>query len=230
MKKIFLLLVLSSVTLFSQQKISKKLGDFNEVKVFSGLMVKLIKISDDSTQNYVEIKGSNSEDVVVNNVNGLLKISVLFPKAFDSNNTFVKLYYTKNLDLIDANEGSIITSDKKITQDFIEIRAQEGAQIELNLNVNTLKVKTISGGNIALSGKVTNQTVIANTGGIYEGFNLQSKQGVVSSSTGAEVEVNVSDILNAKAKLRGFIYYLKEPKKIIKKSIIGGIIKSNSRY
>ena len=70
MNKLFLLLFLSSATLFSQQKISKKLGDFNKVKVFSGLMVKLIKIDDNSTQNYVEIKGSNSEDVVIKNVNG----------------------------------------------------------------------------------------------------------------------------------------------------------------
>lgn len=229
MKKVLLLSVLFSLSVFSQERISKKLGNFNQVKVFSGLNVKLIKIEDSNTQNYVEIKGGNNEDVVVKNINGLLKLSVIFPKAFDEDSTLITLYYNNDLDLIDVNEGAFVSSDKLIKQEFIEIKGQEGAQLELRLQVNTLKVKSISGAEINLSGKVEKQTVLLNTGGVYDGFDLQSKQAEVSSSTGAEALINVSDLLDAKAKLKGFIFYLKEPKKLIKKEIIGGevLLKNN---
>lgn len=224
MKKILLLLILSNSTLFSQERVSKNLGNFSQLKVFSGLNVTLIKIEDSTTQNYMEIKGSSSENVSVKNVNDLLKLSIRISKDFDYENTSVKLYYNSDFDLIDVNEGAFITSNKTIIQSFIELKAQEGAKIEFVVDVNKLKVKSTTGAEINLSGKTTIQTITANTGGIYNGFNLQSKQAEVLASTGAEVYVNVSELLNAKATLKGIIYYLKTPEKLIKKSILGGEI------
>ncbi len=222
MKKLLLLLLIISPNLFSQSRITIKLGDFNQVKVFSGLNVKLIRVTDSNTQNYVEIKGDNSEDVVVKNINGLLKFSVLFPKAFDHDSTLIKLYYTSDINIIDANEGAVIMSDKPIHQDFIEIKGQEGAQVELIFEVKTLKVKTVSGAEISLSGKVDSLSLVANTGGFYEGFNLQCMQADVSSSTGAEVEINAVNFLKATAKLKGLVIYNNMPKKIVKKEILTG--------
>jgi hypothetical protein len=226
MKKLILLLILSTTITFAQQRISKNLGDFNSVKVFSGLRVRLIK----SDVNKIEIKGNNSEDVVVKNVNGLLKLSVTLPNAFDEDETLVRVFYTTDLDLLDVNEGAVITSEEKIKQDFIEIKAQEGARAELRLETNNIKIKAVTGGNIILSGKTTNQTVLVNTGGIYEGFDLQSKQANVVATTGGEAEINTTDLLNAKVKFQGFIIYNTEPNKIIRKKILGGTICSKDNY
>ena len=228
--KYLLLVLLIPFTLFSQQRFTKKIGDFNKVKIFSGLKVKLIKNEDTSSQNYVEITGEKIETIVIKNVNGLLKFSILFPNVFDENQTYIKLHYSNDLDLIDANEGAIVISKDKIVQDFLEIKAQEGANIELRLILKTLKIKTISGAVITLSGKAQNQNVIANTGGIYEGFDLASKQTSIIAATGAETEINVSDLLEAKTKFKGFIIYLKEPKKVIKKIVFGGTICAKDDY
>ncbi len=222
MKKYFILIVLCTQILTAQERIHKNLGDFNSVKVFSGLQVKLIK----SDVQKIEIKGFQSEAVVVKNVNGLLKLSVSLPKVFDVDGTLVNLYYTKDLDLIDVNEGAKIRSKDAINQDFIEIKAQEGAEVHLKIQTENIKVKSVSGGVIDLFGTTKLQTVIVNTGASYEALDLVSKQATVIAATGGEVEINVSDLLDAKVKLKGFIYYKSKPKKIIKKVILGGEILS----
>lgn len=226
MKKIILLLILTSTVTFSQQRISKNLGDFNKLKVFSGLRVKLIK----SDKTSIEIKGNNSEDVVVKNVNGLLKLSVKLPHAFDEDQTFVRLYFVNEIELIDANEGAVITSDDKLKQSYAEIRAQEGAEIELRIETENLKIKAVTGGVVTLSGKAENQDVIANTGGVYEGFDLQTQNATVVAATGGEAEVNVVNLLNAKVKLQGFIVYKEKPKSLKKKRLLGGTICAVENY
>lgn len=226
MKKLLIILILSSTTIIAQQRITKNLGDFNKLKVFSGLRVKLIK----SDKASIEIKGNNSEDVVVKNVNGLLKLSVKLPHAFDEDQTLVRLYFVNEIKLIDANEGAVITSDDKLKQSYTEIRAQEGAEIELRIKVQNLKVKAVTGGIISLSGKAINQDVIANTGGVYEGFDLQTQNATVVAATGGEAEVNVVNLLDAKVKLQGFIVYKEKPKSLKKKRLLGGTICAVEKY
>ena len=220
MKTIIYVFLFTSSLLFSQQRITKNLGDFNKVKVFSGLRVKLIKSESPS----IEINGRQSENVIVKNVNGLLKLSVTFPNAFEVDKTFIKLYFTKDLQLIDTNEGSKITSDNAIEQDYLEVKTQEGAVIQLRLKVKNLKVKSISGGVISLSGDTTNQTVTVNTGGVYEGFDLHSDQANVIAATGGEIEIMAVELLEAKAKFKGTVYYKIKAQKVIKKESFGGII------
>ena len=205
-------------TLFSQERITKNLGDFNQLKVFSGLHVKLIK----SDTQKIEIKGYQSEAVIVKNVNGLLKLSVKLPEVFEADNTLVKLYYTNDFDLIDANEGAIITSKAIIKQEFIEVRVQEGAEIDLKLEVAMLKSKAVTGGVINLIGTAQTQDAQVNTGGQYEAFGLISKKATIIASTGGEAEVYAIDFLKATAKLKGIIIYKIKPKKLVKKEVIGG--------
>ena len=226
MKKLTLLFLIISTTTFAQQRITKNLGEFNKLKVFSGLRVKLIK----SDKEHIEIKGNNSEDVVVKNVNGMLKLSVKLPHAFDEDQTLVRLYFVNEIELIDANEGAVITSDEKLKLSYTEIRAQEGAKIELRIKAQNLKVKAVTGGIITLSGKALNQNVIANTGGIYEGFDLQTQNATVVAATGGEAEVNVSDLLDAKVKFQGFVVYKQKPKNLKKKRLLGGTVCSVEDY
>ena len=219
MKKYTIIICLLLVgTLFSQERITKNLGDFNQLKVFSGLHVKLIK----SYTQKIEIKGYQSEAVIVKNVNGLLKLSVKLPEVFEADNTLVKLYYTNDFDLIDANEGAIITSKAIIKQEFIEVRVQEGAEIDLKLEVAMLKSKAVTGGVINLIGTAQTQDAQVNTGGQYEAFGLDTKKATIIASTGGEAEVYATDFLKATAKLKGIIIYKIKPKKLVKKEVIGG--------
>ena len=227
MKRFFFITVLFiGIFSFSQERISKKVGDFNAIKVFSGLHVKLIK----DTQNRVEVKGPQSEAVIIKNVNGLLKFSVKLPEVFEADNTLIKLYYTNDFDFIDANEGAIVTSKNQITQDYLELRVQEGAHIELKLQVDILKIKAVTGGVISLLGQANVQNILVNTGGVYEGFTLSAKKTTAIASTGGEAEIFTTDFLKATAKLKGIIIYKIKPKKLVKKEVLGGEVHYIKNY
>jgi hypothetical protein len=225
MKTLTLLLVLSCSILFAQEPISKKLGDFNTLKVFNGLTVDLQK----SNKSKIEITGSKTEHVSIKNSNGILKIRLKFPEGFTSEDLKITLYYANNIDILDANEGSTINSKETFKQQHIEVKAQEGAKIKMDIDTKHLVIKSVSGGIIKLEGVAQNQTIEATTGGIYKAFNVQSKQAVVTAASGARVEVNIADALDAKVRFGGTIYYQGTPEVLKTKKIIGGTI-SDKNY
>ena len=216
----FVLLV--SAIGFSQEKIERELGSFDEIKVFNGLNVTLKNASKPS----VEITGEKAEDVVLKNVNGRLKLSMRFPDTFNSDEVKVTIYYTDDISVIDANEGSYVDSEGVINQKHIELKVQEGAIIDLELDVKYLDSKSVTGGTIIVSGKAENQTVEATTGGNYKAYDLQSKKSTVVASSGALTRVTVSEFLDAKVRLGGTVYYKGNPEEVKAKKIIGGTIKA----
>lgn len=221
MKKITILLFLVSSILWSQEPVTINLGDFKELKVYNGLQVELVT----ANRAQIIITGSQAQDVSVKNTNGTLKIRLKFPDSFIPEDVSIVLHHTNNIVVLDANEGAQITSEEKIKAQFLELKTQEGAQIILPVDVKNLNVKSVSGGTITLKGQVQNQTIEANTGGIYEAYNLQSKQATVKAATGARVEIAVSEVLNGQVRFGGSILYKGSPEVLHSKKIIGGSIK-----
>lgn len=224
MKNITLLFFLACSIAFGQEKITKNLGDFNELKVYNGLTVELKK----SNQSKIEITGSQSGDVTVKNANGVLKIRLKFPESFIAEDVRIVLFYNDNINVLDANEGGTIMSDNIIKQLHLEVKVQEGAKIFLAVNTKHLTVKTVSGGLIELSGSTENQNIEATTGGIYKAYKLISKQAIVIAASGANVEVHTTEILDAKVRFGGTIHYKGTPEVLKTKKIIGGVIKARN--
>jgi len=165
---LFAILLASVVT--GQNTIEKTIGEFQKLKVYDLIEVQLVK----SKENKVVISGHNADDVVVINKNGKLKIRMKLEESFDGKNTTVTLYYT-NIDVLDANEGAIITSKNKIKQFEIELKAQEGARINVNLKVKVASIKSVTGGVIETVGKALKQDILINTGGVYKGKELKTE-------------------------------------------------------
>lgn len=224
MKKLALFFILFSAIVFAQEPITTNLGDFNTIKVFNGLTVELQK----SNTSKIEISGSKANDVSIKNSNGTLKIRLKFPKGFIAENVKIVLYYSNDISVLDANEGASIISEETIKQQHLEVKAQEGARIQLDIDAKYLEVKSISGGFIGLTGDTDNQTVEATTGGFYNGFDLKSKQASVMSSSGANVEVKASELLDANVRFGGSIYYKGNPEILKTKMTIGGTIKDKN--
>ncbi|MDD3722424.1 MAG: DUF2807 domain-containing protein [Lutibacter sp.] len=224
MKKLTLLLILFSATLFAQEAITTMLGDFNTVKVFNGLSVELQK----SSSAKIEIAGSKANEVSVKNSNGTLKIRLKFPKGFIAEDVRIILYYVNDIAVLDANEGASIVSDEIIKQQHLEVKTQEGAKIKLDIDTKYLTVKSVSGGVVSLAGSTESQTIEATTGGIYSAYDLQSKQAIATSASGANVEVNTSELLDANVRFGGSIYYKGTPEVLKTKIMVGGTIKDKN--
>lgn len=225
MKKIiFICALMINLSFLAQSTVSKNLGDFSTLKVYNGIELELIK----SKESKIEITGQKSEKVKIKNVNNTLKISLPFSIKPENNaangEVLVKLYYSKDIDTIDANEGATITG-KQITQDHIEVKSQERAFINLVVKVKHLEVKTSSGGIVKLSGTTKNQTVDVDLYGIYHGFNLKATaNSTVKAGTGAKAEILAGETLNAKVSFGGSIFYKGNPEVLKDKKVIGGII------
>ncbi|QTE21349.1 head GIN domain-containing protein [Polaribacter cellanae] len=229
MKKLaFLNLLFVAFLTNAQTTVTKNLGDYNTLKVYNGIEVTLIK----STDQKLEITGEKSEMVKIKNVNNTLKLSLPFSLKPDNNaadgKILIKIYYNKNIDVIDANEGATITG-KDFKQDKIEVNAQERAFINLTLTTKELKVRASSGGIIKLSGTTTNQEVDVDLYGIYHGFKMNSSAKTdVKAGTGAKAEVNAEKTLHAKVSFGGTIFYKGNPEVVKDKKVIGGIIEKRN--
>lgn len=217
---ITVLTILISTATFAQKSIEKTIGEFTELKVYDLIEVELIK----SDQNKIIITGKNNTDVLVNNKNGTLKIKMKLEEAFDGDDTRVTLYYTA-FDVIDVNEGAYVHSKEVIKQFEVGLNAQEGAKIKVNLDVNYLNVRSVTGANVRATGIAKHQDVSIFTGGVYAGKNLKSEFTDVSIRIAGEAHVNASTLVNAKVRAGGDITIYGNPERVDESKVLGGRIK-----
>lgn len=213
------LFVVTSI-LTAQNPKEQGVGDFSEVKVYDLIEVNLIK----SDVDKVEITGDDIEDVEVINKDGKLKIRMKFDKTFNGDKTFVAVYYTK-LNVIDGNEGAYISSNELITQNHIELRAQEGARLKIGLDVKKVDIRAVTGGIIETRGKADSQDITLNTGGIYEGKSFETKNTTVHIKAAGEADVHASKKVNAKVVAGGDVFIYGNPEHIKESTTFGGRIK-----
>ena len=221
MKKIKLIILFVGFTAFTfAQDKTQNLGDFTELKVFNGLAVEIER----ANEAKIEISGEKTDDVAIKNVNGKLKLSLKFPESFNPDKVKIKIFYNQDLLVLDANEGGAIFSDEAIDQINLTIKTQEGAYIHAPVDVKYLTIKAVTGASIKVRGKAVNQEVEVTTGGVYEAYDLITEYADVVSASGGNAEVNVSNLLDAKVRFGGNIYYKGNPEKVNSKKIIGGRI------
>lgn len=214
---IALIITVASV---AQNPITKNVGNFTEVKVYDRIVVNLVK----SDENKVIITGKDADQVNIVNKDGTLKIKMDFNLIFDGNNTFVHVHYN-NLEIIDGNEGAEITSNELIEQDKIEIKMQEGARVKVGLQVREAHLRAVTGGIIEASGLAVSQQVKVNTGGIYEGRNLETEHAEIFVQAGGEVEAYASKSADLTIRAGGDIVIYGNPAEVKRHRTFGGRIK-----
>lgn len=196
------------------------LGDFDELKVFDQLNVTLIP----SNENKIVITGTNQGNVETVNRNGLLKIRISLTKILEDNKDIKVTLYFKNIELIDANEGSMVSCKDTFKQISMVLSAQEGASIEADLDVENTIVKVYSGGIISLMGKAFTQKVTINSGGSLKAKDLVTSQTTINISAGGNAEINATTLVDAKVNAGGSIYIYGKPKQIKQQALAGGKI------
>lgn len=223
MKHFVVLLFLCGLHTISSQenKVTKSLDKFSELKGFDGLSINLIK----SDENKAVITGENTDKVAIVNNNGVLKVRMQIGKIFSGYRTFIDLYYSEKLVVIDVNEDARITSKSKIKQDVLELKAQEGGEISIVAEVEQMLIKSVSGGVIETSGFSNLQDVQINTGGVYEGKGFKTKFSTVNVNAGSRAEIYASEYVKAAVKAGGEVLVYGNPPKLEEKTVFGGAIK-----
>lgn len=213
---VYYLLLISSIG-FSQ--IEKEVGDFNKVTAFDQIAVQLIP----AEKNKVVLNGNGSEKVEIINKNGELKIRMPFTKLLDGENISALVYY-KKIDAVEANEGSRIAAEKEITASLFDIKAKEGGEINIKLEVDKLTARVANGARIELEGIATNQDVLVNSGGDFLAEKFHTNQTSITVNAGGNSEVFANEFVEAKVRAGGTIIIYGKPKKINKNIVAGGSI------
>lgn len=204
-----------------EKKVTQDLQEFKEVKAFDGLSINLIK----ADVNKAVISGENIQKVAIVNNNGVLKIRMEIDKIFSGYRTFIDLYYTKPLVVIDVNEDARITSEEIMEQQVLELKAQEGGELQVSANVEQMLIKSVTGGIIKTKGSSDIQDVAINTGGVYEGAEFKTKFTTVNVNAGSSAHVFATDYVKATVKAGGEVLVYGDPSKMDEQTVFGGKIK-----
>lgn len=218
MKKILLVAFLG-LSQFISAQVTKNLGDFSTVRVFDKINVTLVKAS----ENKIVITGSRADDVEVVSKNNDLKVRMKLSKLLAGEDVSATIYY-KNIDQVEASEGSFVGSADTFKSTAFAVNAKEGSTIKLTLDVSKLTSKANSGGILQIDGKATNHDLVITSGGIFKGKSLTTAQTTVTISAGGDADVYASDFVDAKTRAGGDINVYGNPKQVNKKTTAGGTI------
>jgi len=214
-------LFLIVATVFGQRSNTIELERFTELKVYDRIIVTLVK----SNENKLVITGDDKDEVEISEKGDLLKIKMEFDNFLDGNEAKATLYYKEELSLIDANENAKIISNEVYKGKRTDIRGQEGGVIDLELAVDYVYVRAISGSEITLTGRSNEQEIAVNTGGKVYNEDFNTSKTTVTVLAGGRADVKASSKVVAKVKAGGSIYIYGNPDNIEKNKVFGGKIK-----
>lgn len=213
-KSVALFALLLAGWAYAQNPIS--VGDFSKLEVFDRISAVLIP----SDKNALEITGHKAEFVRYVNRSGNLRIKMNIENTLDGKDVIVKVYF-KSLNSVFSNTGTIITSEGLVQAPSLTLRANQGSEIRLDVKTDVLNVKTNGGGKVVLTGTSASQTVDCNSGGSYEGRELEASVSKVTVRAGGEATIYSTGTVDAKT-LAGGNIYVYGGAEVTQKSTAGG--------
>ena len=214
---IFSLLSIISLNVFAQDAIVKDdnaekrdlSGSFTAIKVSNGIDLYLSQGNDESVAvSASEPKYLERLKTVIEN--GTLKI-YYEKNDFNWTNTGkrkLKAYVSfKTLEKLNASSGADVHVTGAIKADKLEMDFSSGANFKGEIETGALEVEQSSGAEITATGKAAKLIVSANSGASFKGFDFASEYCDAKATSGADVKINVSKEINAKANSGGGIKY-----------------------
>jgi hypothetical protein len=177
----------------------------------------------ESSEPKVEISTNNSDEVELVNKNGELKVRMIPTKLLQGATTNVKVFY-KTLQEIQGSQGATIVCKENISSHLLKLTANEGSVLNLKVEVDTIVIKANSGGKINLQGNAKKQEAVVNSGAIYNGQQLMSKNAEITANAGGQITITATESVDAKTRAGGKIIVYGNPKERNIKNILGGKI------
>jgi len=129
--------------------------------------------------------------------------------------------------LIQSNSGSDVFSKNTIEVDELTLNSSSGSDIELSVKTNTLHCNASSGSDINLKGTTNILIADAASGSDIRAYRLNAKTSKVTASSGADISINTSKELTARATSGADIIYSGEPKIINKSDSSSGSVRQH---
>ncbi len=195
-------------------------SNFNEITVKQG--INLVITQGNSTELTVEADENIIEllitEVVDNNLKIYFKENV---NRADAKNVYLT---TDKISKISTSSGALVKSENKLQTNNLELHSSSGSSIKLDISSNDVQSSTSSGANMKIIGQSKSFYGKASSGSSINAEQLESIDADVKVSSGANIQIYVSEELTAKASSGGSINYKGSPSKINKEASSGGSI------
>ncbi len=203
-------------------QIDKNVGDFTSLKASNRIKIELIP----STENKIVVKESQVDAVNIINKNGRLVLKNTLKELVSESEYSVTIQvYFNNLKEIDAQGGSYIYNDAVIDQNKIELNANLGSVLQLNLKTETLMVSANTGAKVNLKGSASKSVKIsASSGGQITANELTTLRNIIKVNSGSVVKATATNYLEAQVLAGGSIKIHGTPKDVKEKITLGGTI------
>ena len=131
----------------------------------------------------------------------------------------------KDISKIVSTSGSDVHSTNTISAEKLVLKSTSGSDMNLELNITELECKSTSGSDMRLSGQTKKLIAEATSGSDIKAGNLIAESSQVKATSGADITLNTSKELTAKASSGGDIKYYGNPEKVDKSGGVSGSVK-----
>lgn len=212
------MILLCSVAV-NAQEITVDLSNFTQVEISNGLKVNFIE----SEENKAVITGEKQQEVKLKVEEGILKINMSINHIWNEDNTLVDVYF-KQLNRVQAKQGSKVAIQNLMRQPDVSFRAQEGSEILADVTVEDFSASAVTGGQIRISGTADQQEIDVSSAGKFQGENLLGKVINVIVKGGGSANVFSNEYVKARVRAGGSIFIYGEPARVDKATTLGGTI------
>lgn len=202
----------SSVMAQVQETREVSIKDFSEIHVTTGIELIITQgatesariVADQSLIDAVVVEQSGTS---INVKWGLIKST----KKRWLNRTAKVFINFKDLNLIEATEGSLVKTENVLKSNILSISVASGANVSAAIECPELQMKTNSGASASLKGSVGKMKLESSSGSRVNTLEMMTSYANVTANSGADVKVTVSKELEATANSGGNIRYKGDP-------------------
>lgn len=214
-----------ATTAFAQSTETRLQGAvFDEIEASSAVDVTLVP----DTRTYVEVTGTAEElrhthtKLDGNTLEIYVRTGTIGNNLRNYSATVVVHYSTLNA--IEASSAATVKSTQTIKAARLELEASSAAKIDIDAETGHLSAEASSAAKIAVSGTTDRLEAEASSAADIRLYELTAKTANAEASSGASVEVNVSERLVAEASSGASIRYKGSPSTVQKEVSSGGSV------
>ncbi|RJE74580.1 head GIN domain-containing protein [Reichenbachiella sp. MSK19-1] len=209
-------------TACAQDEETRTLDAFQGLSVGESIRVTLIE----GDKNEAVITTTNVDtDKVLTEINGGDLRIHMESGSYTNNTVEVVLTYTQALDKIKVSSSGRISGKGTVRSKELYLKASSSGRMELDVDVEQLKIDVSSSGKISLSGQTKTQVIDASSSGKYHAFGVDSEGVRVDVSSSGKVEVSVGKELRADASSSGKVVYRGSPDKVLADTSSSGSVR-----
>lgn len=200
-------------------QIESNLKPFNKVNIFGKLNVRLEKAGYDSI--LIQSSDFDVKQVKFDVADSVLSVKLLteFPPV---NKVNVTIFFNE-MNSLDAGGGVKIYNRGAFNSKFMIIEAGSGAELDLLVELDSIKTKVNKGAFVRLRGKSNYLNIKTSTGGDFRSTELDNNI-TEALLRGGSAEIKTAEFLDAKVTLKASLKYVDQPAKIKRKERLGGKI------